>query len=84
MGRHRIVLNAGQKLGKTPIQMKQTFLEGLPDELQHMRSIQLQNVANAGYATAAIYPAFFPNALAGNANPLAGQPKPIFIYCADY
>jgi hypothetical protein len=69
-----IVLNAGQKLGKTPIQMKQKFLEGLPDELQHMRSIQLQNVANAGYATAAIYPAFFPNALAGNANPLAGQP----------
>ena len=59
---------------KTPLEAKKKFLEALPQELQHLQSQHMQNVAHVGYAFPANYPAYYPANLALQPHPFAGQP----------
>ena len=70
-------LTEGRKLGKNLLEIRDKYLEGFPTSFDVVILAEKNSTANAGngnFVRPANYAAHYPAALAGNADPLAGQP----------
>jgi hypothetical protein len=71
------VASEGEKLGKTPVEMREKYLEGFPESFDTIVTMERSSNANGGFGNYVFpinYPNHYPAALAGIAHPQAGQP----------
>lgn len=70
-------MTEGDKRNKNLIEIRDKFLEGLPDYFNTVVIHELNSTANGGagrFVHPAHYPAHYPTALAGTPHPNAGEP----------
>ena len=72
------VVTEGEKRGKTLSEIRDKFLDGIPESFNIVVIPELNSTANAGngnFVHPVNYPAHYPAALAGNPHPNAGEPN---------